>query len=119
MDRTLILDKLQQLTAGLRPAPGTNTGDLPALQRSLAEQLAADPDFTVSGNRLHHASAQAEPATDLSVQLSHLDSLLAGFSPSPIPGPPPLCFTRENDFKNTLFGKLVPPVGFGMGPAQY
>ena len=118
MDRTLILDKLHQLTGGLKPAPGTNIEHLPALQRSLAEQLAADPEFTVSGNRLHHESAQAEPSADLAAQLSHLDSLLAGLTPAQAPGPAPLVFRRETHFSNTLLGNSVPHWGSGMAPAK-
>jgi hypothetical protein len=118
MDRTLILDKLHQLTGGLKPAPGTSIEHLPALQRSLAEQLVADPDFTVSGNRLHHESAQAEPAADLSAQISHLDSLLAGLTPAQSAGPAPLVFRRETHFSNTLLGNSVPHWGSGMAPTK-
>jgi hypothetical protein len=118
MDRTLILDKLHQLTGGLKPAPGTSTEHLPALQRSLAEQLAADPEFTVSGNRLHHESAQAEPTADLSDKISHLDSLLSVLTAAQMTGPAPLVFRRETHFSNTLLGNSVPHWGSGMAPTK-
>ena len=118
MNETVILGKLQQLTGGLKPAPGTSVDELPALQRSLAEQLAADPEFAVSGNRLHHENAQAEPSADLSVQFGHLDTLLAGLTPTQIPGPAPLVFRRETDFSNTLLGNSVPQWGSGMAPTK-
>ena len=116
MDRTLVLRKLHQLTGGLKPSPGTSPEHLLSLQRSLAEQLATDPDFTVSGNRLHHESAQAEPGADLSAHLSHLDSLLQGLAPAKTPGPAPLVFRRETGFSNTLLGNSVPHWGTGMAP---
>src|ERR1700716_1038053 len=50
MDRTVILGRLQQLTGSLKPAPGTSADALSTLQRHLAQQLMADPGFTVTGN---------------------------------------------------------------------
>jgi hypothetical protein len=76
MNRTLIMGRLQELTRNLKPAPGTSVDELPALQRSLAEQLAANPAFAVSGNQLPHESAQPASTADQSTQLSHLERLL-------------------------------------------
>ncbi len=118
MNRTFILGRLQQLTGGLEPAPGTGVDELPALQRSLAEQFAADPAFTISGNRLHHENAQIEQSADLSAQLGDLDALLAGLTPKQAPGPSPLVFRRETDFSNSLLGHSVPHWGSGMAPAK-
>ncbi len=118
MNRTLILGRLQQLTGSLKPAPGTSIDELPALQRSLAEQLVADPGFAVSGNRLHHESAQAEPTADLSAQLGHLDKLLSGLTAAVVPGPAPLVFRRETGFGNSLLGNSVPSWGGGMAPTN-
>ncbi|HEX9143497.1 MAG TPA: hypothetical protein VGA09_04440, partial [Candidatus Binatia bacterium] len=118
MDKTVIAGRLQQLTGSLKPARGTGADQLPALQRSLAEQLATDPAFTISGNRLHHQSAQPEPSADLSVQLGRLDALLAALTPAPIPGPTPLVFRRETDFSNSLLGNSVPQWGSGMAPTK-
>jgi hypothetical protein len=118
MNKSLILDKLQQLTGSLKPAPGASVDELPALQRSLAEQLAADPAFTVSGNRLPHAVAQVETSVDLSTQFSHLSDLLNGITPTQITGPAPLVFRRETDFSSSLLGNSVPPWGSGMAPTK-
>jgi hypothetical protein len=118
MNRALILGRLQQLTGSLKPAPGTSVDELPALQRSLAEQFAADPAFTIFGNRLHHAAAQAEPSADLSIQSSHLSDLLAGLAPPEITGPAPLVFRRETDFSSNLLGNSVPLWGSGMAPTK-
>jgi hypothetical protein len=118
MNRTLILGRLQQLTGSLKPAPGASVDELPALQRSLAEQLVTDPEFTVSGNRLHHESAQADPTADLSAQLGHLDKLLSGLTATVVPGPAPLVFRRETGFSNNLLGNSVPSWASGMAPTK-
>jgi hypothetical protein len=118
MNKSLILDKLQQLTGSLKPAPGASVDELPALQRSLAEQLAADPAFTVSGNRLHHAVAEVETFVDLSTQFSHLSDLLNGITPTQVTGPAPLVFRRETDFSSSLLGNSVPLWGSGMAPTK-
>jgi hypothetical protein len=118
MNRTLILGRLQQLTGSLKPAPGTSVDELHALQRSLAEQLVTDPGFTVSGNRLHHESAQADPTADLSAQLGHLDTLLSGLTAAVVPGPTPLVFRRETGFSNNLLGNSVPSWASGMAPTK-
>ena len=118
MDKPTILGRLQELTGTLRPAPETSAVDLLALQRSLAEQLSIDPEFTVSGNRLQHQAAQAEISADPSVQFSQLYDLLSGLVPAPITGPPPLVFRRETNFSSSLLGNSVPQWGAGMAPTK-
>src|ERR1700754_4617813 len=73
----VILGRLQQLTGSLKPAPGTSADALSALQRHLAQQLVANPSFTVSGNRLQHEAAKAESTVDLSARFSHLSEVLS------------------------------------------
>src|SRR5258707_14387230 len=90
MNRTLITGRLQELTRNLKPAPGTSVDELPALQRSLAERLAANPVFAVSGNHVPHENAQPESTADQSAQLSHLEKLLSGLTPAATTGPAPL-----------------------------
>jgi hypothetical protein len=92
--------------------------DEPALQRSLAEQLTANPAFAVSGNRLPHESAQPESTADQSAQLSRLEKLLSGLTPAATPGPAPLVFRRETGFSNSLLGNSVPSWGSGMAPTK-
>jgi hypothetical protein len=120
VDKTLILGRLQQLTGSLRPAPGTSTDELSSLQRNLAEQLAADPGFTVSGNRLQHEAAQSEPALDLSARFSHLSDLLTAppAVAAAVPAPAPLVFRRETSFSSSLLGNSVPQWGSGMAPSK-
>jgi len=118
--KTVILGQLQQLTGSLRPAPGTSAAELSTLQRNLAEQFAADPGFTVSGNRLQHQAAQSDSAADLSARFSHLLDVLT----PPVAGqatvgaPAPLVFRRETSFSSNLLGNSVPQWGSGMAPTK-
>jgi hypothetical protein len=118
MNRTLIVGRLQELTGNLQPASGTSVDELPALQRSLAEQLASNPAFAVSGNQLPHESAQPGSTADQSAQLSRLEKLLSGLTPAATPGPAPLVFRRETGFSNSLLGNSVPSWGSGMAPTK-
>jgi hypothetical protein len=118
MDKTAILGRLQQLTGTLKPAPGTSADELSALQRNLAEQLTADPDFTISGNRLQHEAAQAEGAVDLSARFSHLSDVFKAPPAAAVPGPAPLVFRRETSFSSSLLGNSVPEWGSGMAPSK-
>jgi hypothetical protein len=120
MDKAFILGRLQQLTGSLKPAPGTSADELSSLQRNLAEQLAADPGFTVSGNRLQHEAAQAEPVVDLSARFSHLSGVLTAppVAAAAVPAPAPLVFRRETSFSSSLLGNSVPQWGSGMAPSK-
>lgn len=118
MNRTLILNRLQQLTGSLKPAQGTSADELPALQLSLAEQLVTDPAFPISGNHLPHEGAQSEPTADPSGKIGHLDALLSGLTETPIPRPVPLVFRRETAFSSNLLGNSVPSWGSGMAPTR-
>ena len=120
MDNTFILGRLQQLTGSLKLAPGTSADELSSLQRNLAEQLAADPGFTVSGNRLQHQAAQAEPAVDLSARFSHLSDVFTAppAAAAAVPSPAPLVFRRETSFSSSLLGNSVPQWGSGMAPSN-
>ena len=120
MDKTFILGRLQQLTGSLKPAPGTSADELSSLQQNLAEQLAADPGFTVSGNRLQHEAAQAEPAVDLSARFSHLSDVLTALPAAAVavPALAPLVFRRETSFSSSLLGNSVPQWGSGMAPSK-
>src|SRR5205807_2507074 len=120
MDKTVILGRLQQLTGSLQPAPGTSADELSSLQRNLAEQLAADPGFTVSGNRLQHEAAPAETALDLSARFSHLSDALTAppAAAAAVPAPAPLVFRRETSFSSSLLGNSVPQWGSGMAPSK-
>ncbi|MCU1248646.1 MAG: hypothetical protein JWQ49_1675 [Edaphobacter sp.] len=120
MDRTVILGRLQQLTGSLKPAPGTSADALSTLQRHLAQQLMADPGFTVTGNRLQHEATEAGPTVDLSARFSHLSEVLSA-QPGAAAGvavPAPLVFRRETAFSSSLLGNSVPQWGAGMAPSQ-
>ncbi len=119
MDQTVILGWLQQLTGSLKPAPGTSADALSTLQRHLAQQLAADPGFTVSGNRPQHEAAKVEPTIDLSARFSHLSEVLsAPPGAAGVSTPAPLVFRRETAFSSSLLGNSVPQWGAGMAPSQ-
>jgi hypothetical protein len=120
MDQTVILGRLQHLTGSLKPAPGTSADALSTLQRHLAQQLAADPGFTVSGNRLQHEAAEAGPTVDLSARFSHLSEVLSAppGAAAGVSAPAPLVFRRETAFSSSLLGNSVPQWGAGMAPSQ-
>ena len=120
MDQTVILGRLQQLTGSLKPAPGTSADALSTLQRHLAQQLAADPGFTVSGNRLQHEAAEAGPTVDLSARFSHLSEVFSALpgAAADVSAPAPLVFRRETAFSSSLLGNSVPQWGAGMAPSQ-
>jgi hypothetical protein len=118
MDKTAILGRLLQITGTLKPAPGTNANELSILQRNLAEQLAADPNFTVSGNRLPHEVPQAELSVDMSERFTHLSDVFKAPSAGATAGPAPLVFRRETSFSSSLLGNSVPQWGSGMAPSK-
>src|ERR1035441_7128294 len=100
MDKTVILGQLQQLTGSLKPAPGTSADELSTLQRSLAEQLAADPGFSVSGSGRQHETGQVEAAVDLTARFSHVADLLTVTPAAQATAPAPLVFRRETGFRD-------------------
>ena len=116
MDKTVILGQLQQLTGSLKPAPGTSADELSTLQRSLAEQLAADPGFSVSGSGRQHETGQVEAAVDLTARFSHVADLLTVTPAAQATAPAPLVFRRETSFSSNLLGNSVPQWGSGMAP---
>jgi hypothetical protein len=117
MDKTAILGQLHQLTGNLRPAPGTSVDELSTLQRNLAEQIVADPGFTVSGNRLQHSAAQSELAVNFAERFSHLSDLWTN-TPAHQNSATPLVFRRETSFSSPLLGNSVPIWGSGMAPSK-
>ena len=118
MNKQQIHTRLQQITGGLRPAAGADHEQLTKLQRSLAQQLAADPEFTVFGQRLHHEGAQhLEAFTDVD-QFSHLDQLLEPAILADEPAIAPLVFKRETEFRSNLLGNSVPVWGSGLAAAE-
>ena len=120
MDNAAVLARLQQLIVGLQPAPGTNAEELTKLQRNLAEQIATNPDFTISGNRLHHEAAQAESMVDLSARFGQLTDLLTASPTAQAAGPPlsALVFRRDTPFSSNLLGNSVPQWASGMAPTN-
>jgi hypothetical protein len=113
-----IRTRLQQLTGGLRPAQGTGSDQLKALQRNLAAELAANADFSVLGHRLHHEGAQhLEVVSEEGGEFSHLDKLFE--QPLRAEGTPaPLVFKRETEFRSNLLGNSVPTWASGMAVTE-
>ena len=111
--------RLQQLTGGLKPAGGAGAEQLKKLQYSLAEQLAADSDFTVFGQRLHHEGAEhLEAVAEDAAQFSHLDELFERTDVTEPAEVAPLVFRRETEFRSNLLGNSVPVWGSGLAVAQ-
>src|ERR1019366_4689869 len=108
MDKTVILGQLQQLTGSLKPAPGTSADELSTLQRSLAEQLAADPGFSISGSGRQHETAQVEAAVDLTARFSHVSDLLTVTPAAQATAPAPLVFRRETVSAATCWATQFP-----------
>lgn len=119
MNRLLILSKLQQLTGKLKSAPGISGGELPELQRHLAEQLIRDSEFTVSGNRLQHEAAEEiEGVADPEEKFSHLSGLFEDSGRAQRVAATPLAFRRETAFHSSLLGNSVPEWGAGMAVSK-
>jgi len=110
--------RLQQLTGGLEPTGGASADQLKKLQRSLAEQLVARPDFTVFGQRLHHEGAQhLEALTEEAEEFSHLDELFDQPT-TEAAEVAPLVFRRETEFRSNLLGNSVPTWGSGLAVTE-
>lgn len=119
MNKQQLRTRLQQLTGSLKPAAGADNEQLKGLQRSLARQLAINPDFTVFGQRLHHEGAQQlEVVTQLADEFSHLDELFEQPAVATGPTVAPLVFRRETEFRSNLLGSSVPVWGSGMAVTE-
>lgn len=120
MEKELIFTRVEQLTGNLKPTGRASGEDLKALQRTLAESFADDPNFQVFGDRLHHAGAhhmEAASASKSTERFSHLEDLLER-RVAEEPTTPPLVFRRETEFHNNLLGLSVPVWGSGMAPTR-
>src|SRR4051812_21347030 len=118
MGKDAILTRLHSLTASLKPAPGSRPDELPLLQRSLLEQLAVNPDLSVSGNRTHQDFIQLAASAEPSSHLSHLLDQLTVQAATQAPTVSPLVFRRETAFNSGLLGNSVPSWGSGLAPTQ-
>ncbi|HKR58482.1 MAG TPA: hypothetical protein VJS64_02015, partial [Pyrinomonadaceae bacterium] len=120
IDKQKLRTRLQQITGGLRGAPGSESGELRALQQGLAEQLAVNAEFTVFGHRLHHEGAEhLKVMTAERDEFTHLDQLFErSFRAETTATPAPLVFKRETDFHSNLLGNSVPTWGSGMAAAK-
>jgi ubiquinone biosynthesis protein UbiJ len=77
MDRTQILTKLQQLTGNLKPTSRASAAELQSLQTNLAEHIARDSRFNVTGARMHHEGPAAlEALSERPATVRHLESVL-------------------------------------------
>ena len=89
MDKNAILTRLNSLTGGLKPAPGSRPSELSSLQRTLLEQLARNPDLAVSGNRTRQEFAQSalsvDPASPFGRLLDQLTAQAATRNPEANP----------------------------------
>jgi hypothetical protein len=118
VNTSLILSRLQQIVGNLRPAPGTSAEELRALQRSLAQQLIADPAFRVLGNRVPDATAPPADPSPASGQFSHLSDMLERSAAPKPAAAPPLVFQRETAFRSSLLGNSVPEWGSGLAVSR-
>jgi hypothetical protein len=118
MDKTQLVDSLQQLTGNLKPRGQAELKELDALERNLAQTLLDHPGLSVTGNQLLNASAREQSGVG-AARLTHLADLLLRQPPTAGTSPPaPLVFRRETAFRNNLLGGSVPDWGIGLAPSQ-
>jgi hypothetical protein len=118
MNKQQIHTRLQQLTGGLRSVAGAEPEQLVRLQRSLAEQLTTNSEFTVFGNRLHHEGAQHLETVTVEEEFSHLDQLFERSVHAVDPSVAPLVFRRETEFRSNMLGNSVPVWGSGLAVTE-
>jgi hypothetical protein len=114
-----VLTRLQQLTSRLAAAPEAPRDELARFERALAEHLAANPNLTISGNRLQHEGSAdlGIPDQELADRFPSLDDLLTGPAAGGTPASP-LVFRRETAFRANLLGNSVPTWGAGIAPTK-
>jgi hypothetical protein len=84
VNKLALFAKLRYLTGRLKPPSGIPGDELARLERTLAQYLVADPNLTISGNRLRHEGAADvyETEEETADRFGHLADLIERPSPA-------------------------------------